>query len=100
YQLPDRSRAVEQSATLSNSAGERPPSARFTLASTVAEYAEILKHTYWARGLTLHAFVPSAAQHLEAETDPAVKELVALMQKANALAPVPPPSQSEEEGGR
>jgi Ca-activated chloride channel family protein len=91
YQLPDRSRALEQAATLSSSAlgrpSDAPGSARFALARAVAEYAEILKHTYWSRGLTLHAFVPAALSRLESNTDPTVKELSSLMQKAMSLEP-------------
>ncbi|MGB2807882.1 MAG: von Willebrand factor type A domain-containing protein, partial [Sedimentisphaerales bacterium] len=58
----------------------------FKLAATVAEFAEILRKSYWAKGATLDR-VLERAQHLsrEFEDDADVIELVDLISKAERL---------------
>lgn len=73
----------------------------FQLAATVAEFAEILRKSYWAKGATLYG-VLERAQHLgrEFEGDADVIELVDLISKAERLmekAEVEPAEAEESE---
>ena len=63
YQDPDSSEVLEISRTLQRSelsAGFEDTSPRFQLAAVVAEYAEILRESYWAQGGNLEDVVAQA----------------------------------------
>ena len=61
-------------------------SSEFKLAATVAEFAEILRKSYWARGATLETVLERAQQlSREFEGDADVIELVDLISKAKRL---------------
>ena len=63
YQDPDSSEVLEISGTLQRnelSAGFEDASARFQLAAVVAEYAEILRESYWAQDGNLEDVVAQA----------------------------------------
>ena len=63
YQDPDSSEVLEISRTLQQSelsAGFEDASARFQLAAVVAEYAEILRESYWAQDGSLEDVVAQA----------------------------------------
>ena len=63
YQDPDTSEVLEISRTLQQSelsAGFEDASARFQLAAVVAEYAEILRESYWAQDGNLEDVVAQA----------------------------------------
>ena len=63
YQVPDSSEVLEISRTLQRSelsAGFEDTSPRFQLAAVVAEYAEILRESYWAQGGNLEDVVAQA----------------------------------------
>ena len=66
-------------------------SPRFKLAASVAQFAELLRHSYWAKGKTLDDVVELAR---EAERrhpgDADIAEFVALLVKATDLAPTSP----------
>jgi Ca-activated chloride channel family protein len=74
-------------------------SGQLRLAATVAEFAEILRHSYWAKGATLEP-VLQQAQNLaeEFKSDADVIELVDLVSKARQLMPEPEPSPEPDEG--
>jgi len=58
----------------------------FRLAATVAEFAEILRKSYWAKGATLDRVLENAQQlSREFKDDPNVIELVDLISKAKQL---------------
>ncbi len=62
--------------------------ARFRLVACVAEFAEILRDSFWARGGDLMAVADRTQDLLEKgeiESDEDVTEVVALMRKADAL---------------
>lgn len=62
--------------------------ARFKLAATVAEFAEILRKSYWAKGASADAVLRRAQQvSRELEDDAKVIELVDLIAKAKNLLP-------------
>ncbi|MBN1954939.1 MAG: von Willebrand factor type A domain-containing protein [Anaerolineae bacterium] len=68
-------------------------SLRFQMAAVVAEYAEVLRGSYWARGSSLEAVLGQAARlapHLSDDRD--VVEFVALLERAVEI------SQREEDG--
>lgn len=64
--------------------------ARFRLAAAVAEYAEILRHSYWAKGGSLPAVSELAGQMAsELPNDPDVGEFAALVAQANQITANP-----------
>jgi Ca-activated chloride channel family protein len=66
-------------------------SKQFRLAATAAEFAEILRHSYWAKGATLEPVLKQAQTLSEEFTgDADVIELVDLIAKAARLMPKPP----------
>jgi len=98
YELPAHSLAAGQvietelavqAAALGGSFGEA--AARFRLAAVVAEFAEILRGSYWARGSDLAGLIPMA-DHLAAEltADPAVGEFSRLVRRAADLTAARP----------
>jgi Ca-activated chloride channel family protein len=90
YQTPDRSRAVEQKSELGVAAIHTDPgqaSPRFVQAATVAGFAEVLKRSFWARGISLQDVARAANTRLADSSDPAVRELVSLTQRAATLTP-------------
>jgi Ca-activated chloride channel family protein len=92
YQTPDRARTLEQSrhiATESIGAEGRTVSPAFVLASTTCQFAELLAHNYWARTITLRDVATTANTRFADSTDPAIRELATLLQKAAALSPAP-----------
>jgi Ca-activated chloride channel family protein len=72
-------------------------SKQFRLAATVAEFAEILRNSYWAKGATLEP-VMQQAQTLAGEfkDNADVIELVDLVSKARQLMLKSPPQQAED----
>jgi Ca-activated chloride channel family protein len=59
---------------------------RFRLAAVVAEFAEILRQSYWAKGSAIADLVPMARQVArELPDDPTVAELVRLIEKSQRL---------------
>ena len=73
-------------------------SKQFRLAATAAEFAEILRHSYWAKGATLKLVLQQAqklSQELKDNTD--VIELADLISKAEQLMPKPPAEIPQEE---
>ena len=73
-------------------------SKQFRLAATAAEFAEILRHSYWARGTTLKPTLQQAqklSQEFKDNTD--VIELADLISKAEQLMPKPPVEIPQEE---
>ena len=63
-------------------------SKQFRLAATVAEFAEILRHSYWAKGAKLETVLKQAqdlAEELKGDSD--VIELIDLISKASRLMP-------------
>ena len=73
-------------------------SSDFKLAATVAEFAEILRKSYWAKGAKLET-VLEQAQHLNEEfkNNPDVIELVDLISKAKRLMKKPDVESAESE---
>jgi len=75
-------------------------SKEFRLAATVAEFAEILRESYWAKGATLKQVLEQAQPLTEEfEGDADVLELVDLISKANKLVVKPSPESAEEKTG-
>jgi len=76
-------------------------SSEFKLAATVAEFAEILRKSYWAKGATLDRVLERAQQlSIEFQDDTDVIELVDLISKAKQLmkkADVEPTETGESE---
>ncbi len=72
-------------------------SKQFRLAATAAEFAEILRHSYWAKGATLES-VLKQAQDLpkEFKGNADVIELVDLISKAEKLMPEPVETTQDE----
>jgi Ca-activated chloride channel family protein len=73
-------------------------SKQFRLAATAAEFAEILRHSYWARGATLKPVLRQAqtlSEEFKGNAD--VIELVDLISKANRLMPEPAPIEPQPE---
>ena len=63
-------------------------SKQFRLAATVAEFAEILRHSYWAKGATLEPVLKQAQQlQEELKDDTDVIELADLISKTDRLMP-------------
>jgi Ca-activated chloride channel family protein len=61
--------------------------ARFRLTAAVAEYAEILRQSYWARESSMVEVLELARQAAaELPNDPDGAEFVSLVQQANRLA--------------
>ncbi|MGH9317486.1 MAG: vWA domain-containing protein, partial [Thermoanaerobaculia bacterium] len=68
------------------------------LAALVAEFAEILKHSYWAKDSSLAELLVRARRVAdEFPVDEKVAELVSLVEKAVRLTPLPPASVDPEE---
>jgi Ca-activated chloride channel family protein len=76
-------------------------SKQFRLAATAAEFAEILRKSYWARGATLKPVLQDAQKLAgEFKDDADVIELVDLISKANKLmlkSPAKPAEESQNE---
>jgi Ca-activated chloride channel family protein len=87
YQSANRARALEQARDISADSISAAASPRFVLASTSAQFAEVLAHNYWARGLNLRDLASAANTRFADSSDTAVRELVTLLQKAAALSP-------------
>jgi Ca-activated chloride channel family protein len=71
----------------------------FRLAATVAEFAEILRKSYWAKGTSLDRVLEHAQQlNAEFKNKPDVIELVDLVSKAKQLMKQTeePPTDNEE----
>ncbi len=90
YEDPDTGEVTEISkgmdrADFRPSFAEMP--ARFRLAAAVAEYAEILRHSYWAKESSLSAVSELAGQlATELPNDPDVAEFATLVTQANQIA--------------
>jgi Ca-activated chloride channel family protein len=73
-------------------------SRQFRLAATAAEFAEILRHSYWAKGATLAPVLQQAQQlSQEFQKNSDVIELADLISKADQLTPKPPAEPPQEE---
>lgn len=89
YQRPDGGRVVEEARQLSASAvrsGLAPATPRFKLAASVAQFAELLRGSYWAKGESLDDVIPlarEAARGLERDAD--VQEFLDLVTRAVGL---------------
>jgi Ca-activated chloride channel family protein len=91
YQPVDRTEVVEEAATLDSSQIQQELSAtspRFRLALSVAQYAELLRHSYWSKGETLEGLKP-LAQQLGGEyaNSAEVSEFLTFVERANLLPP-------------
>jgi Ca-activated chloride channel family protein len=90
YQKPDSGEAIEISravaqADFTATFGEAAP--RFQLAAVVAEYAEVLRNSYWAKGSSLEDVAREAhrvAEYLPGDED--VAEFVSLVDRAASLS--------------
>lgn len=72
-------------------------SKQFRLAATAAEFAEILRHSYWAKGATLEPVLQQAQELSEEFKDNAdVIELADLISKAEKLMPEPVETSQDE----
>lgn len=61
---------------------------RFQLAASVAQFAEVLRKSYWAKGEALEDVLPLAEAAARGfEDDPAVVEFISLLRQAIALKP-------------
>jgi len=90
YQTADAARQPrEQAQEVRNETfrSESDGSPRFRLAATVAEFAEVLKHTFWARGISLSDLQGQARERLGGGEDQQTRDLLALMQRAASQAP-------------
>jgi Ca-activated chloride channel homolog len=91
YQRTESPEVVEEAATLESSTIQQDVSAtspRFRLALSVAQYAELLRHSYWSKGETLDSIRP-LVQQLSGElaNSPEVGEFVTFLEKAIPLPP-------------
>lgn len=87
YQSVDRKQALEQERPITNDVVRTEVSERLQLAGTVAQFAEVLKHSFWARGISLTDLNGRANAQLGRANDPQVRELLSLMQRAASLQP-------------
>ena len=89
---------IEQALTLDRIARSIDrTSARFRLAAVVAEYAEILRQSYWAKGQTIDQILPMArAVARELQDDPDVTEFLRLVEKAQYLEETMSPEERNE----
>src|SRR5205823_12138633 len=55
------------------------PSENFLLATSAAQFSELLKQGFWARGLSLRDLAGTAVPHLAENQDRAVRELATLI---------------------
>jgi Ca-activated chloride channel homolog len=89
YKDPEGKEAREQEQRIESGdlkAGFEQASGSFRLASTVAEFADILRASYWARGHTLDAVLESARKcPTGGKNGEAVDQLVNLIQQARKL---------------
>ena len=90
YENPDSGETVELNRAISGAefAGTfEAASARFQLAALVAEYAEVLRHSYWAKGSSL-ADVLAQARRVATLLidDPDVVEFLHLVERASTLS--------------
>jgi Ca-activated chloride channel family protein len=93
YRAPEGGQALEQAVQLPTSAFHASlegASPQLRLASTAALFAEVLKHTYWAKQLSLQEVERAATQRLADVRDDQTTELLGLIHKAASLAPSPP----------
>jgi Ca-activated chloride channel family protein len=91
YHKPNNTAVIEEAQTVNSRTTARTlddTSPRFRLAVSVAQYAELLRYSRWARGTVLENVVGTAhtaAQQLGNDQD--VREFVSLLDQAAALAP-------------
>ncbi len=90
YQTPDRKQSIEQARELTTESIRTDPntlSPRYVQAATVAGFADVLRHSYWARDISLQDVARAANTRLGSSSDAAVRELVQLTERAASLAP-------------
>ena len=91
YHRPDNTRVIEEQQTIRSDdelASFDDASARFRLAVSVGEYAELLRHSRWTRGAMLDDVVGMARDAArDFEDDAEVDEYVRLLREAAELAP-------------
>jgi Ca-activated chloride channel family protein len=89
YKHPDTSEVIEFKSPIAVEDFDESfdvSSSEFQLAATVAEFAEILRKSYWAKGATLDKVLERAQQlNREFEGDANVNELVDLISRAERL---------------
>ncbi|HEX6289714.1 MAG TPA: VWA domain-containing protein [Herpetosiphonaceae bacterium] len=90
YHQPDNSKIIEETQTLRSEdrrASFGRASGRFKLAVSVAQYAELLRHSRWFQGSTLDDVVELAHEaQRDFERDPDVTEFIRLLETAASLA--------------
>lgn len=95
YLDPEALQPIEQSQALARAQflpAFESASPEFRLAAAAAEFAEILRGSYWAKESTLADVLPLARSVLaEREGDPDVAEFVRLVERAASLTPPPNP---------
>jgi Ca-activated chloride channel family protein len=72
-------------------------SPRFRLDAAVAEFAEILRDSYWAKGSRLSDVLPVARNAARGQHEEAVTEFVSLVEKATRLSRSAAPEEHREE---
>ncbi|MBA3468932.1 MAG: von Willebrand factor type A domain-containing protein [Herpetosiphonaceae bacterium] len=92
YQKPDGGNVVEEAQTLTTSslrAAVADTTPRFKLATSVAQYAELLRHSQWTQGQSLEDVLGLAQQAARGFNNNAdVAEFFELLARASSLAPV------------
>jgi Ca-activated chloride channel family protein len=90
YHKPDNSKVVEEAQTLSSNdrlGSLTQASGRLKLAVSVAQYAELLRHSRWTRGSVLDDVIELAQEaQRDFRGDPAVQEFVTLLNSAVSMA--------------
>jgi hypothetical protein len=67
---------------------DRPDDAAFQAGRRVAQFAELLRHSYWAKGEAVEDVIALAREAQRGiERDPDLDEFVTLLEKAARLAP-------------
>jgi Ca-activated chloride channel homolog len=87
YQSVDRKQPLEQSQSIGNETfrSTTVASERLRLAATVAQFAEVLKHSFWAREMSLNDVRNAAVTRIGDSSDPQVRDLLALIERAAGL---------------
>jgi Ca-activated chloride channel family protein len=89
YENPDTGEVTESARSIARAdfaPSFKEASARFQLAAVVAEYAEILRESYWAKESSLEDVVWEARRIAEyLPGDPEVAEFASLVERANSL---------------
>jgi Ca-activated chloride channel family protein len=92
YAKPDGGNIVEEAQTMTTSsvrADVADTTPRFKLATSVAQYAELLRHSQWAKGQALEDVIGLAQQAARGFSNNAdVSEFFDLLTRASDLAPV------------